>query len=63
MSEFVWKDSDITISQCIRCKHKQRDNKCAAFPKRIPMEILTNEFDHRERYPGDSGVRFQLAVD
>lgn len=34
-------------------------DKCRAFPEGIPLEILTNEFDHRRRYPGDHGIRFE----
>jgi len=63
VSRFVWEDSQPGISQCLRCKHKRFDNKCAAFPDRIPDEILLNEFDHREPWPGDGGVRFQQAME
>ena len=63
MSRYVWTDSQVGMSQCARCKHKQLDNKCAAFLDRIPDEILLNEFDHRERWPGDGGVRFQQAME
>ena len=63
MNRFIWKDSQITLSQCLQCKHKRFDNKCEAFTDRIPDAILNNEFDHRERYPGDGGVRFQAALE
>ncbi|MCP4149820.1 MAG: hypothetical protein GY757_18895 [bacterium] len=53
-------------STCIkddRCKHfkgvKQPDGTernefyyCAAFPDGIPIGILTGEFNHRRKYPG-----------
>ena len=60
MNRFAWKDSDdIGISQCLTCKHKRGDNKCAAFQDRIPDKILLNKHDHRLRYPGDHGIRFE----
>lgn len=34
---------------------------CEAFPDGIPDEILFEGFDHREPFPGDQGVRFELA--
>lgn len=33
---------------------------CDAFPERVPREIYTGQFDHREPYPGDNGIRFEL---
>lgn len=55
--------------QCARCKHLSVDppedgigSKCAAF-KRIPREILDGEFDHRNPYPGDGGIRFEPEPD
>ncbi|MFC6935346.1 hypothetical protein ACFQHO_36910 [Actinomadura yumaensis] len=34
---------------------------CAAFPDVIPRDIDRGGFDHRLPYPGDRGVRFELA--
>ena len=34
---------------------------CEAFPAEIPSEILYGGFDHRAPFPGDGGVRFELA--
>lgn len=35
--------------------------RCAAFPDGIPEEIYPGGFDHREPFPGDNGVRWQLS--
>ena len=52
--------------QCTFCKHitDKRERFCKAFPGGIPLEIWTNEFDHRNRYPTeskptDNGFRFE----
>lgn len=49
----------MTSTQCIECKHYRLDLKCAAFPVRIPEEILTGKFNHDNPYPGDKGIRFE----
>lgn len=36
---------------------------CAAFPDRIPSIITVGGFDHREPYPGDNGIRFEVRTD
>jgi hypothetical protein len=45
--------------QCASCKHYRDKLQCDAFPKRIPAEILSGEFDHSEPYPGDNGIRYE----
>lgn len=50
-------------AQCYRCKHFREDFTCGAFPdpavQAIPEEIMGNEHDHRQPYPGDHGIRFE----
>jgi hypothetical protein len=55
----------IYIPQCVYCKHYRgkegRARTCDAFPKGIPDVIFRNDFDHREPYPKDNGIRFELS--
>lgn len=46
---------------CIACVHRHGAD-CTAFPDGIPEEILFEGFDHREPYPGDNGVRFEVRA-
>jgi Zn ribbon nucleic-acid-binding protein len=56
---FVWKEGDITSSQCVRCRHKHTTGAtCDTFPNGIPDAILTNVHDHRRPFPGDYAMRF-----
>jgi hypothetical protein len=36
---------------------------CEAFPLAIPKAILEGRADHRKPFPGDDGLRFELAPD
>jgi len=50
--------------QCCTCRHfvgkKDRDSlNCKAFADGIPLEIVLNEHDHREPFPGDNGIRWE----
>ena len=38
-------------------------HSCKAFPVKIPQEIFTGLFDHREPYPGDNGIRWEPDPD
>jgi len=53
----------IPLMQCRYCAHYRGENgvDCAAFPAQgsIPREIFDTEFDHRNPYPGDHGVRWE----
>ena len=57
--KFIWGDKDMTITQCLDCKHWVRGAVCAAFPDGIPDVILTNETIHDKPYPGDKGIQFE----
>ena len=59
IDKFVWQEGELDISQCFHCAHLLGNKKCAAFDDEIPMEIRTNEHDHRKPFPGDNGIRFE----
>lgn len=59
-SRFVSQPGEVTLSQCVSCKHKHGTGPtCAAFLDGIPEAILLGEHDHRESYPGDGGIRYE----
>ena len=53
----------IALMNCMFCKHfdleEKAINKCKAFPDGIPEEIMIGKFDHRKKYKGDNGIRFE----
>lgn len=56
---------------CYVCKHlfeglrggPQYNYKCNAFPNGVPEQIYQGKFDHRNSYPDDKGIRFELNSD
>jgi hypothetical protein len=58
-TKFVWDDKDMTITQCLDCKHWVRGAVCAAFPNGIPDVILENKVSHLKPYKGDKGIQFE----
>ncbi len=53
---------------CHTCVHRRTmrrghvaDWRCTAFPDGIPEAILNGEADHRQPFPNDRGIRYQMA--
>ena len=64
--KFTIDPSAVVVSQCLLCRHYAGDNfaaACKAFPSSVPLEILTNDADHRRPFEGDDGVRFEPRPD
>jgi hypothetical protein len=60
---FSFDPNSVIWSQCVFCKHKHLGSgTCDAFPDGIPAEILTNDADHREYFPGDQGIRYEQSL-
>jgi len=55
---FAWGAGEVAIPLCARCRHKHDDATCEAFPRGIPNAIVEGNFDHRQPYPGDHGIRY-----
>ena len=58
------------ISVCEFCRHfrgetpgKRKKMCCDAFPDGIPRYIIWFGYDHREAYPNDNGIRFEMKPD
>ncbi len=54
----------MVIELCLFCKHDRTDKgevpHCVAFPGEIPQTIMRMDHDHRQPFPGDRGIRFEL---
>lgn len=46
---------------CFRCRYLLLYPFCAAFQGEIPDEIRQGKNDHKEPYPGDNGIQFELV--
>jgi hypothetical protein len=59
-NRFIGNKNDFVLPQCHDCAHYYTGGMtCDAFIDGIPVEIFTNEHDHRKPYPGDNGIRFE----
>ncbi len=47
---------------CARAVWLEGGPTCSAFSAGIPAEILEGGFDHRQAFPGDKGIRFELET-
>jgi hypothetical protein len=65
-----WHDICNSCARLVRIPNPDHDGKntetisiatCRAFPDGIPRDIIRHEFDHRNPYPGDRGIRYELA--
>lgn len=52
---------NIKKPSCSSCVWRSKVNLsvCVAFPRGIPVEILTGKNDHKEPYKGDNGIQFK----
>jgi hypothetical protein len=48
----------MVVSQCYSCRHFDTAWTCTAF-RRIPIEVIQNEKDHRNAVEGDHGIRWE----
>ena len=47
-----WPIAERPWDGCETCVHHHGDGTCAAYPKRIPMELLSRASDHTDPRPG-----------
>ena len=58
--KYQFQKKDFYSPLCNKCKNYLYDKNCKAFPEGIPDNILTGEFDHIKRYPGqDNNILFE----
>ena len=59
-NRFVTDFDDVIFAQCNSCDHYHNNGEtCEAFPDGIPLDIISNEIDHREPVQGDNGIRWE----
>ena len=51
------------VPLCWTCKHWLTGQRCKAFSGRVPTEITTGKFDHRNPHPLDNGLQYEEAPD
>jgi len=51
--------TSIIAPLCMWCRHKGEGFVCAAFPRRIPEEIVESTVLHVEPFVGDKGIQFE----
>jgi|GEM_PF-1146129 len=44
---------------CMTCKHSNHNGTCKAYPKGIPLEILSGETNHFQPYEKDNGIQYE----
>ncbi len=53
-------EGELIVPQCYSCKNYRIGTlECLAYPKGIPIGILTNEIKHDHPVPGDHGIMFE----
>ena len=49
-------------SDCFYCEYWNKDKigTCKAFPKGIPLDIASGQFNHHKPHKGDHNIQFKL---
>lgn len=55
------RNNPLRSDTCERCTHHRGWKTCAAFPNGIPDALWGAYRGHREPFPGDNGIQFQLV--
>ncbi|QDP52035.1 MAG: hypothetical protein Unbinned2514contig1001_25 [Prokaryotic dsDNA virus sp.] len=58
MSKFITDETEILTAVCGECVHYIDGGKCFAYPRRIPIEILTGRNKHTKSFKNDRGIVF-----
>lgn len=56
------RNNPLRSDTCERCTHHRGAKTCTAFPEGIPDALWSAYRGHREPYPGDNGIQFQLVA-